>query len=242
MKKLYKKNELAFALIWIGIYVVSLSLADSLSASLGVQKILTTPLCTALSVFLYFWISHHGLGKKYGLCKAPKAAKTNLFYIPLILICTTNVWFGFRLNLSPLETVLSIVSMLCVGFLEEVIFRGFLFSALSKDDLKQAIVISSITFGFGHIVNLLNGAALLEILLQICYACAIGFLFTILFLSEKSLWPCILAHSAVNSLSIVANTEARTTQATLFSALFLCVVPTAYALYIIKHSDPSGDA
>ena len=33
------------------------------------------------------------------------------------------------MNGSPLETVLYILSMFCVGFLEEMIFRGFLFNA-----------------------------------------------------------------------------------------------------------------
>jgi hypothetical protein len=38
--------------------------------------------------------------------------------------------------------------------IEEVIFRGFLFKALQKDKLSVAIIVSSVTFGFGHIVNL----------------------------------------------------------------------------------------
>ncbi len=61
--------------------------------------------------------------------------------------------------------------------MEEVIFRGFLFKAICKTNVKQAIIISSVTFGFGHIVNLLNGRDIPETLIQICYAVAIGFLF-----------------------------------------------------------------
>lgn len=37
--------------------------------------------------------------------------------------------------------------MLCVGFLEEVIFRGLLFTAIAKDTIKTAVVLSSVTFG-----------------------------------------------------------------------------------------------
>ena len=43
--------------------------------------------------------------------------------------------------------------MLCVGFMEEVIFRGLLFKAIAKDNAKMAIVISSVTFGLGHVLN-----------------------------------------------------------------------------------------
>ena len=53
------------------------------------------------------------------------------------------------------------VSMLFVGVLEEVIFRGLLFLAMAKDSMKAAVIVSSVTFGMGHIVNLLSGAPLL---------------------------------------------------------------------------------
>lgn len=92
------------------------------------------------------------------------------------------------MNLSVLEAFLHVISMLGVGFLEEIIFRGFLFKAMSKTSVKSAILVSSLTFGMGHIVNLLNGRDVLETLLQLCYACAIGFVFVIIFryLEQKS--------------------------------------------------------
>ncbi len=241
MKKLYEKNELNFALIWIGVYVVFFSVADSVSASIGIEKLVTTPLCILMTAILYLWIAKNGLKMKYGLCKPEGEMKNYLFYIPLILIASTNIWFGFKMNFSMVEIFLGIVSMLCVGFLEEVIFRGFLFKALCKDNVKRAVIISSVTFGIGHIVNLLNGREAPETLMQICYAVAIGFLFTIIFHKGKSLWPCIITHSVVNSLSIVANADARTFGINIFISAFLCVVSFAYAIYIINRSDNSNN-
>lgn len=236
MKKLYEKHELGFALIWIGIYVVLFSISDNVSATIGIQKITTAPLCIVMVAYLYLWLTKNKLLKEYGLCKAAPMNKSNLFYIPLIFISTTNIWFGIKLNLSILETVLGIISMLCVGFIEEIVFRGFLFKALSRNNLKQAIIISSITFGVGHIVNLLNGAEVFETLLQVCYAIAIGFLFTIMFYKGKSLWPCIITHGVVNSLSIIANENARTRGIHIACAVVLCLIPTAYAFFISKQS------
>ena len=181
MRKIYDKNELNFALIWIGVYVVVCSVADSISNTIGVAKIVTTPLCIVMTAMIYLWICRNGLQEKYGLCKFKGEAKTYLYFVPLVLLVSTNLWYGVRLNLSIFETVLYVISMLCVGFLEEVIFRGFLFQAMCKNNVKQAIVISSITFGIGHIVNLLSGSGTMETVMQICYATAIGFLFTILF-------------------------------------------------------------
>ena len=45
MKILYQKSELAFSLCWIGIYVLLLSVADSISATLGTQKLFFEELC-----------------------------------------------------------------------------------------------------------------------------------------------------------------------------------------------------
>ena len=67
---------------------------------------------------------------------------------------------------------------------------------------KSAIIISSITFGIGHILNLFNGAELVPTLLQICYAMAGGYLFVMVLIKSNSLWPCIITHSLLNSLSI----------------------------------------
>ena len=135
-----------------------------------------------------------------------------------------------------LETGLYVVSMLCVGFLEEVIFRGLLFKALWADaeNVGWAVLLSSLTFGMGHIVNLLNGAQLLPTLLQICYATAIGFLFTVLFLRSGTLLPCILTHSAVNSLSAFA--VERTGALDIAAAAVLTAVSLAYALWILRRS------
>lgn len=237
MKKIYDKNELNFALIWIGIYVVMFSVGDSISGTIGLQKIVTAPVVIVLTIIMYLWISRNDLKKKYGLCSFEGSAKKYLYFIPFVLLATTNLWRGLSLNLTVVESILYVISMLCVGFLEEVIFRGFLFKAICKSNVKQAIIISSVTFGFGHIVNLLNGRDTVATLLQMCYAVAIGFVFTIVFYKGKSLWPCIITHGVINSLSTFANVSEATIHNRLASCIFLCVVSVGYALYILKKTE-----
>lgn len=58
------------------------------------------------------------------------SAKKYLHFIPLVIIASINLFWGVQLNLTVIESVLYVVSMLCVGFLEEVIFRGFLFTII----------------------------------------------------------------------------------------------------------------
>ncbi|MDE7294320.1 MAG: CPBP family intramembrane metalloprotease [Oscillospiraceae bacterium] len=232
MKKLYEKSEIWFAVIWIVVYVVSLSAADDYSESLGFQKIITAPLCVILTLVIFVWIRKNDLSEKYGLILFKGNPKNYLYFLPLLLIMSVNLWNGVTMNMSAGESALYVLSMLCVGFLEEVIFRGFLFKAMCKTNVKRAIIVSSVTFGIGHIVNLLNGSELLSNLLQVCYAVALGFLFTIIFYKGKSLLPCIVTHSVVNSLSTFGAEGSQTYQMAI--AAVLCVISIAYSLWILR--------
>ena len=234
LKKLYEKSEIWFAVAWIIAYVVLASTGDNISADLGIDKIVTLPILIALSAILYFFVKKNGLAEKYGLCKPRLPAAKMLFYAPLFILLTANLWYGAAMNLSPLETVLYILSMFCVGFLEEMIFRGLLFQAMVKNGVRAAIIVSSVTFGIGHIVNLINGsgAELLPNLLQVVYAIAIGFAFVMIYCRTKSLMPCILTHSVFNGLSAFANEVAMTPQREIVSGILLAVIAGGYALYL----------
>ena len=234
LKKLYAKSEIWFAVAWIIGYVVIVSTADNISADLGIEKIVTLPVLIAMSAGLYFFVRKNGLTEKYGLCKPQLPAGKMLFYIPLLVLLTANLWYGVAMNLSPLETVLYVLSMFCVGFLEEMIFRGLLFKAMAKNGVRSAIIVSSVTFGIGHIVNLFNGsgAELLPNLLQVVYAIAIGFAFVMIYVKTGSLLPCIIVHSVFNGLSAFANEAAMTPQRELLSGILLAVIGGGYALYL----------
>ena len=234
MKKLYLKSELAFAIVWIVAYCILLSLGDNISESIGITKAVTLPIAAALSLILFIYIKKNGLTEKYGLCRPKLSGRKALFYIPLILLLTVNLWYGVSMNLTAGETVLYILTMLCVGFLEEAIFRGLLFKAMAKDGIRSAIIVSSITFGFGHIVNLINGSGteLLPNILQIIYAVAVGFTFVMIYYKTKSLLPCIITHSVFNALSAFSNEGVMTPQRQIISGLLIAIIAGGYALYI----------
>ena len=126
--------------------------------------------------------------------------------------------------------------MLCVGFLEEVIFRGLLFEAIAKDNIKSAVIISSITFGIGHIINLFNGSGmdLVNNLCQIVFAIAVGFLLVTIFYRGGSLLPCILVHSAINALGTFANDTGLTVGLRLLHIAALIAITVAYTLILTK--------
>ena len=236
MKKLYEKNELTFAIVWIVVYCVLQSLANPLNKVIGIEYAVSAVFCILQSIVLFAFIRKNDLTKKYGLCKSPVPAWRFLFYLPLIILASGNLWNGVAINYTPAETACRIVCMLCVGFLEEVIFRGLLFTAIAKDNVKSAIIISSLTFGIGHIINLFNGSGmeLVSNLCQIVFAIAVGFLLVTIFNRGGSLIPCILVHSAINTLGTFANDTSLITEMHLLHLGILIVITVAYTLILTK--------
>ncbi len=236
MKRLYEKSELTFAIVWIVIYCVLQSLANPLNEQIGIEYSASAILCILQAIFLFSFIQRNGLMKQYGLCKSSVSARRFLYYVPLVILATTNLWNGAAINYPLPATLCRIVCMLCVGFVEEVIFRGFLFKAMEKDGIKSAIIVSSVTFGIGHLVNLFNGSGmeLVNNLCQICFAIAVGFLLVTIFYRGGSLLPCIIVHSAINTLNIFANEAGVTVEKQIIHALILILITVAYNLVLAK--------
>lgn len=227
MKKIFEKHETLFCILLIIAYILVNSYCIQ---NFGIEDYRSAIINTIFSVSLIILIKILKRTAYYGLTKVAKV-KDYLYFIPLLLIVSVNLWNGININNSTSEIIFYILTMINVGFIEEIIFRGFLFRMMEKDNVKSAIIVSSVTFGIGHIINLLNGADLIPTLMQICYAISIGYLFVIIFYKSKSLIPCIITHSLVNSLSIF-NIE---NEISLYvSSAFLIVVPLVYAIYINK--------
>ena len=229
MKKFYEKYELLFSILLIIIYLVVNSICVN---TFGMTDIRTSIINILLSIIILIFIFMNRLSNYYGLSSFPKV-KRYLYYIPLIMMVSVNLWNGINIENTTSEIIYYIISMIGVGFLEEIIFRGFLFKAMEKDSVKAAVIVTSLTFGVGHIINLLNGAEFIPTLLQVIYATSTGYLFVTIFQKSKSLWPCIITHILVNSLSIFNNSQ---NIVNLYIApIFLTIVPLLYTFYIKKN-------
>lgn len=227
MKKILEKHETPFCILLIVFYIVLNSFCLN---TFGIDDFRSVVINTLFSFGLLMLISKLDKEEYYGFVGV-KDLKKYLYFIPLLLILSVNLWSGININGSWKVIVFYILNMLNVGFIEEVIFRGFLFKMMEKDNLRNAIIVSSITFGVGHIVNLFMGADLIPTLLQIAYATSIGYLFVTIFYKSKSLIPCIITHSIMNALSVFS---VETTKMMYISSTFLIIVPLVYAFYINK--------
>lgn len=225
MKKLYEKSELGFALVWIGLYVAVMNIAlrfcdgfDHLETKTPAQLAVPVGCITVLAVAATVWIGSNRLQQRFGLCPFRGSAADYLWFVPLVLMSCTNLKNGLALQ-APLGVSLLMMANLALGgYVEELIFRGFLFRAMEKDGLRSAVIVSAVTFGAGHIVNLANTADVAGVVLQVCYAIAIGFLYTAIAYRGGSLLPCILSHMFVNATSVFAREQGPFTR--LLTAVF----------------------
>lgn len=236
MKKLYEKNELTFAIVWIVIYCFFQSLANSLSEKIGITYSANAAFCIIQAAILFVFLQKNGLLKQYGLCHPSVSAGHFLYYVPLAVLATSGLWNGVAVNDSLAGIVCHVVCMLCVGFIEEMIFRGLLFKAMAKNNIRSAIIVSSLTFGIGHVVNLFNGSGMdfVNNVCQIVFAVAVGFLFVMIFHRGASLIPCIATHSAINSINAFSNDAGTTATTGVIHCLILTAVTAAYTLILLR--------
>lgn len=227
MKKIIEKHEMLFSISMIIIYILTNSYCMQNFTLTSYKTFLVNIVLTLIIIII---ILTSKLTKYYCLNRFPNPKKY-IYFIPLLIIISVNFWNGFNLNDTPIEIIFYILSMLCIGFLEEIIFRGFLYQMMAKDSEMSAIIVTSLTFGIGHIINIFNGADLIPTLFQVCYAISIGFLFVTILRKSKSLWPCIITHSLTNALSIF-NID---NNISLYVVpIVLIIVPMLYSIYIIK--------
>ncbi len=103
----------------------------------------------------------------------------------------------------PLRLGLYGLLSLSIGFFEEILGRSLMLVVLlrawgsTKRGLYAAVLVSSLLFGAGHIINLIeNRFALAANLAQIGYGFFFAVAFAACFLRLRSIWPVLLLHAA----------------------------------------------
>lgn len=229
MKKFYEKNELWFAIAWIVVYC---GVSVPIRGAYGDESAAMLAGLAVIAAGLLAFVKTAHLEEKYGLVKWRGHAREYLFFLPVLVLMTGNLWGGVGMAYEGTAQLFAVLSMFLVGLVEELIFRGLLFRALLQRDAPPvAITISAVTFGIGHIVNLLAGQGGLESLIQVIFAVAWGFLFTMLFYHSGSLLVCIFVHGMVDVFSKFATGVSR---ADYIYVTVTILVSIAYCLYLSR--------
>ena len=228
VNRLYKDNEIRFAVFCIMLYC-----ALNIPVEGGGEDSFRMLLIHILeAVLIIIFVSTNYLEHRYGLDRWPADTKEYLYFIPVWILSTGNTWDGFALAYDMPGEIYAVLSMILIGFVEEMLFRGFLFKAMvPKTGLKKAVVVSALTFGIGHIVNLFAGQAALLTILQVVFAIGWGFMLTLIYLKCGSIWPCVAAHSLVDVMSVIGKD---TEKGDWIYIIVTIVTAAAYCLYLSK--------
>lgn len=125
--------------------------------------------------------------------------------LPVLGFVASNLYEGIAGGLSastPLPVAIALA--FSPGFAEEIVFRAIPCSNWMRvrDDegsVIPCVLVTSLAFGLTHITNLAGGASLSSTLFQLVYATALGVLFSAVFLRCGSIWPCVIAHTAIDA-------------------------------------------
>jgi membrane protease YdiL (CAAX protease family) len=168
----------------------------------------------------WFFVKQAGESwKSYGLRRPDSIARTVAWTVSLYALMWLSAtyvseplasWLGFRPKPSFIVYVHNntaaligwlAISWIVGGFVEELLFRGFLLTQVSRlfsvnwVGISIGIVSQAILFGLLHIYQGLFGfvyAGITAILLGITYV-----------ISGRNLWPLIIAHALLDSVSMV---------------------------------------
>jgi membrane protease YdiL (CAAX protease family) len=99
--------------------------------------------------------------------------------------------------------------MLLVGIFEEVMYRGIILNSMlnkwgfTKAGIIKSVLLSSLIFGLGHLVNLLGHSTPIRTMTQVIYTFLNGILFASIYLRCKNIWAVAILHAVYDWLALV---------------------------------------
>ncbi|MBR2255947.1 MAG: CPBP family intramembrane metalloprotease [Blautia sp.] len=236
MRKLYEEKETLFAVLWIVAYCVVLG---TIRGNFGDESVCMLLALLVFAAAVTVFVKSEHLEEKYGLAGWPKDIRKYLFFIPMWILATGNIWGGINPYYRGAAQVTAAFSMILVGYVEEMIFRGFLLRAMLRENkTASAIIVSAVTFGIGHIINLFTGHASFETMMQILFAVSWGFIFTMVCYKSGSIIPCIIAHAMIDVFSVFAADNE------MFDWIYIgstIVVAIVYCIYLSRLHSPIAE-
>jgi membrane protease YdiL (CAAX protease family) len=147
-----------------------------------------------------------------------------LFAVPVVVVALVGI------TVTPAQAAAYVALAVCVGFSEEIWFRGLLLASLRRLGTRKAIIGGSTVFGALHLTNFFAGLPPLYLGLQFVFACLVGFVLAELVAITGSLWLLIGWH-AVYDLAAFSTGEDLTPAALVGLAVATAIL-AAYAFWL----------
>jgi membrane protease YdiL (CAAX protease family) len=176
---------------------------------------------------------------------------------PLALFALINVEPGIVIDTTrPGLIVLHLLTALSTGWIEEILFRGTVLTAFlqkwgqSRQGIYLAVLVSSALFGATHLLNFIQGRKpLLDTATQITFAIFFGVIFSACFLRNRTIWPVILLHAAVDwagtldEIAVGGGLHKAVQSMSLNNALISILITLPlflYGLFILRKVEPAS--
>lgn len=231
MKNLRESKPVWHAMVWVAIYIAAMNLGGVLAELYPSVTWATSAVLAALSLALLAYILKSGTARRFWV-NSPNAGSPSrtLYVLPLLAITFLQYSKGLSAELDLGAALVAASLVICVGFIEELLFRGFLLEALLKrGGVTRAALISGATFGLGHIVNLANGYSGADQLIQIIAAIVIGVALAYVVVLTGSILPGVVFHVLFNLSGTITAANTRM-DAYILGAVIVIVVP--YIMYL----------
>lgn len=132
--------------------------------------------------------------------------KGALLCFPALLVVVNNLpIIGLISGNATVERTdllwLFVLECIAIGFYEELAFRGFVFPLImektgtTRKGIFLATVYSGAVFGLMHLINLLEGAGIGSVILQIGYSFLIGAMCSVVLVKTRNIWICVALHA-----------------------------------------------
>lgn len=172
--------------------------------------------------------------------------KSLLFALPPFLVVVNNmpilsmIWGdAYLVHKAPVYLIWFAAECLAIGLFEELAFRGVIFLMFAekryatRKGLFWSLILTSAVFGGVHLINVLMGAGIGAVILQIGYSFLIGAMCAVVLLRTRNVWICVLLHAIYDFCGTLVPTLGGGTWWDTPTVVFTAVLAVATAIYLI---------
>ena len=177
---------------------------------LGIELIYQNIIAIGLRLLVliyYIYIIYRNRIKIFGIANI----KNILICVPFLIACFSNL-IAYKIDggqlISPrINTPIFITDIIIVfltALLEEIVFRLFIHTSLTRVGSIKRILGSAGIFALMHLINIVNVSsvdALVSLLIQVVYTFGLGLMLGFLYEYSHSLTACVVLHFIFNMLN-----------------------------------------
>ena len=169
-----------------------------------------------------------------------------LFTVPPLMVVVNNMpilslaWGdAYIIRSAPVYWIWFGLECLAIGLFEELAFRGVIFLSLAekrrttRKGLFWSLILTSAVFGGVHLINVLMGAGIGGVILQIGYSFLIGAMCSVVLLKTRNIWLCVLLHAVYDFSGNLVPTLGGGTWWDTPTVVFTVILAVATTVYLV---------